>query len=443
MRTEHPGRYGCACLMSDFFQRARRPALALAFAICATLVSAAVASSGSGASANPWNGGAGKRGHHHHHHRGPPGPPGRRGVTGPQGPQGATGPQGPAGAPAEFDVTYTGFPEGAFSVGPDTSAPATIDCPPGLHVVSGGLRSSTGHGVLSVGSSNVFDSNTWFVEVENHSASPQAFSISAVCVPSVLAKRGAAAGKRGPRGPRGRRGPRGPRGVTGAQGPQGPQGSSSVPLTYVSEDFTGDSGTPTKAEARCADDQINVGGGGLSQGPFGTQWFTDSHSLGNAGWGATVDTFGGAPRGATVYAICEPFRLAGRGARRMTPGKSGRPGPRGPQGRPGPRGPRGATGPLGQQGPPAPADVTLTLRYVTTNFTVSPGTQAQGVAKCAEGEHVIGGGVIGGVARRSIINTSRPLGSDSWQAFIDNVGTTTPTTSQVTAVCASPTSVAN
>ncbi len=420
------------CLVSDFFQRARRAALALAFAICATLVSVAVASSGSG--------------HHRHHHHGRPGPTGPRGprgVTGPQGPQGATGPQGPAGAPAEFDVTYTGFPPGAFSVGPDTSAAATIDCPAGLHVVSGGLRSSTGHGALSVGSSNAFDSNTWIVEVENHSASPQAFSVSAVCVPSVLAKRAAAAGKRGPPGPRGPRGRPGPRGVTGPQGPQGPPGSSSVPLSYVSEDFTGDSGTPTKADADCAADQVNVGGGAFATGTFGTQWLTDSHSLGNAGWTATVDTFGGVPRAATAYAICEPFRLAGKGATRAVAGKRGRPGPPGPQGRPGRRGPQGATGPQGQQGPPAPTDVTLTLRYVSTNFTVSPGTQGQGQAKCPEGEHVIGGGVFGGVARRAIVNSSRPLGSDTWQAFVDNVAQTTPVTSTVTAVCASPTSVAN
>ena len=170
---------------------------------------------------------------------------------------------------------------------------------------------------------------------------------------------------------------------------------------------------------------------------------TDSHSLGNAGWTATVDTFGGVPRSATVYAICEPFRLASQGAHRTAPGKSGRPGPRGLQGRPGGRGPQGATGPQGQQGPPAPTDVTLTLRYVNTNFTTSPGTQGQGVARCPEGEHVIGGGVTAGVARRAIVNSSRPLGSDAWKPFVDNVAQTTPGTSTVTAVCASPTSVAN
>ena len=95
----------------------------------------------------------------------------------------------------------------------------------------------------------MFDSNTWIVEVENRSASPQAFSVSAVCVPSVLAKRAAAAGKRGPPGPRGPQDRRGREASIGPQGPQGPRGSSSVPLTYVSKDFTGDSGTPTTADA--------------------------------------------------------------------------------------------------------------------------------------------------------------------------------------------------
>ncbi len=353
----------------------------------------------------------------------------KRGIRGRQGPQGATGPQGPAGDPAEFDVTYTGFPADHFTAAPDTSTVGEIDCPAGLHVIGGGLTSSAPFGTLSVGNDNAFDSNTWLVEVENlNQQTPEKFGVSAVCVSSQLAKRAPArAGKRGRRGPRG---------VTGPQGPQGPKGSDAVPLTYVQKDFTADGNKQTSAEAHCADDQINVGGGLFSQGRFRTQWMQDSHSLGNAGWGASVDTFGTAPRGATVYAICEPFRLAAQGPK----AKAAREGKRG---RRGPRGPRGATGPQGQQGPPAADDITLTLRYVSQNFTVSPGTQGHGEADCPAGEHVVGGGVTAGVARRSVVNSSRPVGSGTgWEAFVDNIASSTPTTSTVTAVCASPTTVA-
>src|SRR6185312_15401324 len=105
----------------------------------------------------------------------------------------------------------------------------------------------------------------------------------------------------------------------------------------------------------------------------------------------------------------EPFRLAGQGpkAKLAREGKHGRH----HRGRRGPRGPRGATGPQGQQGPPASSDITLTLRYVSSNFDVGPSTQNHGEADCQAGEQVVGGGITAGVARRAKVNSSRPVNS--------------------------------
>ncbi len=368
---------------------------------------------------------------------------GPRGFPGPQGPQGATGPQGPAGAPAEFGVTRK---IGGIGIDPDSSAVREVDCPAGTHVIGGGVSiagAMADLGALSVGSSNAFDSDTWFVELENHSTtkSQGGIAVTAYCVKSTLAKHDAAsAGKRGPQGRPGQRG------VTGPQGPLGPEGSEDVPLTYVSQDFSGAAGARSHGNADCGDGKQVVGGGEVSQGAFGTQWMTGNVDAGGHTWGATVDTFGDASHEVSVYAICEPDRSAGQGSRSTTvrPSKRGhhrhrhhgRRGPRGPQG------PRGATGPQGQQGPPASDDVSLTLRYVTANVTVSPQTQGNTTAECPAGEHVVGGGVFGGPARHSNVNSSRPVGSDRWQAYVDNTGTTTSQTIQVTAICASPTTVA-
>ncbi len=351
---------------------------------------------------------------------------GKGGRRGPQGPRGATGPQGPAGAPAEFDVTYRGVDTSlTFTAAPNTASVAMVDCVDGRHVISGGFESvsQSGFGSLSVGSSNAFDSDTWYVEVENRTDRAEGFRVSAVCVPSTVTKR--APGQVRKRGPRGRPGPR------GATGPQGPAGSDAVPLSYVSSDFDANGQGSSGAGTPCPKGQIGVGGGMFSHAPFDTQWVVSNHG-GPTGWQAQVDTFGPTPRTVTIYAICERSRLADQGAHRTRAADAKR----------GRRGPRGATGPQGPPGPPGPGNVTLTLRYVTKSFNADPGTQAQGTTECGPGEHVVGGGVFGGPARKTSLNSSRPLGTDAWQAWIDNVTTATPEDFQVTAICASPTTVA-
>lgn len=76
---------------------------------------------------------------------GEPGPQGEQGLVGlqgaqgpqgPQGPKGATGATGPAGAPG-FRRLYYAYSD-PLPVAPDTVVTGTLECDPGLHIVSGG-----------------------------------------------------------------------------------------------------------------------------------------------------------------------------------------------------------------------------------------------------------------------------------------------------------------
>jgi len=115
--------------------------------------------------------------------QGPPGfgftgPPGPTGVTGPAGPTGATGPQGPAGS----GVSGYFQNSASYICNPLTKCTATIPCPGGRKVLSGGVDITN---VAAPSNSHIesypVDSTHWVIELINRESTDYNVTVWAVC----------------------------------------------------------------------------------------------------------------------------------------------------------------------------------------------------------------------------------------------------------------------
>jgi len=128
-----------------------------------------------------------------------------------------------------------------------------------------------------------------------------------------------AAGAAGAVGPAGAAGPAGPQGAPGQQGPTGPQGPSgsvTLGLAYPSMTFANPAANQYGTDGidfgdvPCTPGKKVLGGGVTTSG--GGQLVNESFpstgtgtgAAGTAGWGATVENFGGTAESFTVYAVC-------------------------------------------------------------------------------------------------------------------------------------------
>lgn len=108
-----------------------------------------------------------------------------QGPQGPQGPQGIGGPQGPAGPTVVGHITYY---SGDFTM-TDVIDSATLDCPAGQRLVSGGYFVDSGYAFID----KTYDGASWTVGIDNSSGvSAAQGTITISCAPAgqaIAAKR--------------------------------------------------------------------------------------------------------------------------------------------------------------------------------------------------------------------------------------------------------------
>jgi hypothetical protein len=115
---------------------------------------------------------------------GPVGPQGPAGPVGPQGPQGPAGPAGPAGpqgpAGASGVSGYEIVTVGPFTIPPGGGISASVSCPAGKKLLSGGVDSSNS-GFTTMGRSYPVNDTTWNIGIRNDGAGAVASNVYAIC----------------------------------------------------------------------------------------------------------------------------------------------------------------------------------------------------------------------------------------------------------------------
>jgi hypothetical protein len=118
------------------------------------------------------------------------GAPGAKGDTGPkgaQGIQGIHGPPGPQGDPGLDVVVY--LTSHLTEVGPNSSASASVTCPPRMFVSGGGVMPAPGSVPVTVASSDWDHAapapNVWVGVVSNTNAQNGYFYVDAICIPAT------------------------------------------------------------------------------------------------------------------------------------------------------------------------------------------------------------------------------------------------------------------
>jgi hypothetical protein len=114
------------------------------------------------------------------------GPRGKRGLRGPQGLPGPVGPVGPVGPKGAEAIGLLDYEVAEEASPPEATEFGSVQCPPGLNLVGGGVRpSSAEQRVVSSYPATVGNvapgGNRWNAEVSNPTNEAKTFSVFAIC----------------------------------------------------------------------------------------------------------------------------------------------------------------------------------------------------------------------------------------------------------------------
>lgn len=122
-------------------------------------------------------------------------------------------------------------------------------------------------------------------------------------------------------------------------------------------------------------------------------------------------------------------------------GPTGPAGPKGADGAKGAAGPAGPAGETGPEGPAGPSTLPALDHNVSEPIANPASTQSVGTVACDAGQHAVGGGVVAATtAIGQNVNSTFPVGSTGWRAYVDNF-TETPSTFRVYVICTTTSAV--